>query len=443
MAQDIIDIKDATDEYRPRAVLIAVETPTGSAWSIEESLAELARLVDTAGGDVVATTSQKLASPHTATFIGSGKAEEVKQTAVAEHADYVIFDDELNPRQQANLEKIFGEDVRVMDRTGLILDIFSLHAKTREGKLQVELATLEYELPRLRGKWSHLVKEKLGGGVGARFGTGESQLETDRRLARKRIATLKEDLRVVDRQRTTQRTRRLNSGIFRVSLVGYTNAGKSTLLNALTGSDVLTYDKLFATLDSTTRQFVLPSGRETTLTDTVGFINKLPHQLVAAFRSTLAEVKDADLLLHVVDAGSQLREELLDAVRVVLQEIDSEKIDTLIVWNKSDTLEEDELSKLLERYPGSVTVSALDGSGFTTLTDAIERRAFESSMLMHVLLPYTRGDLVQFAHEHTSLISESYSEAGTELTLRVPRQYSATFAPYVQAPTQDHQDSKA
>ncbi|MBK5211907.1 MAG: GTPase HflX [Coriobacteriia bacterium] len=432
----------STDEYRPRAVLIAIETSTGGSWSLEESLAELARLVDTAGGDVVGTTSQRLDAPHPATFIGSGKAEEVRQTAVAERADYVIFDDELNPRQQANLEKIFGEDVRVMDRTALILDIFALHAKTREGKLQVELATLEYELPRLRGMWSHLVKEKLGGGVGARFGTGESQLETDRRLARKRIATLKEVLRVVERQRTTQRTRRLNSGIYRVSLVGYTNAGKSTLLNALTGSHVLTYDKLFATLDSTTRQFTLPSGRETTLTDTVGFINKLPHELVAAFQSTLAEVQDADLLLHVVDAGSQFRKELLDAVQVVLQEIDSEKIDALIVWNKSDTLEKGELSKLLERYPGSVAVSALDGSGFEALTGEIERRASESTTLMQVLLPYTRGDLVQFAHEHTSLISESYGEAGTELTLRVPRRYSATFAPYSQEPQQDHRNSK-
>ena len=415
------------------AVLVAVDVSGSgqggpSLWSVEDSIEELSRLVDTAGASVVGTLQQRMSSPVPATFIGSGKVEELKNLAQATGASVVVFDDELSPRQQFNLEKELGGNIRVADRTAIILDIFAQHARTREGKLQVELATYEYELPRLRGMWSHLEKEKLGGGVGARFGMGESQLETDRRLARKRIALLKRELERVSAERDTQRRERIESGTLRVALVGYTNAGKSSLLRALTGADVLVYDQLFATLDSTTRRLTLPAGREVTLTDTVGFINKLPHQLVAAFKSTLAEVVDADLLLHVVDASSPLVREHIAAVESVLAEIGAERIPRILVWNKADLAADgDYLASLTRTHEHSVVTSAETGDGLPQLLSQIEDFANSRERLVHAVVPYTRGDLLELVHSKGTVQSLSHVEAGTEITAYLPERFASRF----------------
>ena len=267
------------DETRERAILVGIDRP-GSPWPVDSSLEELARLVDTAGADVVATTIQRLNAPNPRTFVGSGKAEEIAELCRAHAADLVVFDDELTPSQQSNLERTVDRDVKVIDRTALILDIFALHATTREGRLQVRLAQNEYLYPRLRGMWAHLASNRMGGGVGSRFGEGESQLEVDRRMVRKRITSIKRELAQIEKVRGLQRESRYKSGTFKIALAGYTNAGKSSLINRLTNADVLAYDKLFATLDSTTRKLKLPEGREVTITDTVGFIRKLPTSLV-------------------------------------------------------------------------------------------------------------------------------------------------------------------
>ena len=286
--QSVIQKGPATiaEQRRERAVIVGVDRP-GLEWPLESSLAELDRLADTAGADVVASTTQRLDAPNPRTFVGSGKAVEIADLARSCEADLVIFDDELTPSQQANLEKIMDKSVKVIDRTALILDIFALHATSKEGRLQVRLAQNQYLYPRLRGMWAHLASNRMGGGVGSRFGEGESQLEVDRRMVRKRITSIRRELAHLSEVRSLQRENRYGSGMFKVSLAGYTNAGKSSLINRLTGADVLSYDKLFATLDSTTRKFSLPEGREVTVTDTVGFIQKLPTTLVEAFRSTL------------------------------------------------------------------------------------------------------------------------------------------------------------
>lgn len=282
-----------------RAILVGVEW-RDNAWPLDRSLDELERLAHTAGAQCVARLSQHLVKPYPKSFIGSGKVEELCGLVHRMDADVVIFDDDLTPSQQSYLEKAVGEPVKIIDRTALILDIFGLHAQTREGRLQVQLAQLQYLLPRLRGMWSHLAKEQTRGGIGSRFGQGESQLEVDRRLIRNKIAALRRELKQVEQRRDIQSKSRIESPAFRVALAGYTNAGKSTLLNRLTGSTVLSQDKLFATLDPTTRSYRLPGGRGMTITDTVGFIQKLPHGLVDAFKSTLSEVLGADLILKVV-----------------------------------------------------------------------------------------------------------------------------------------------
>ncbi|NTU71916.1 MAG: GTPase HflX [Coriobacteriia bacterium] len=415
-------------EHRDRAVLVGVDAGRKD-WPIEESLAELERLAHTAEVDVVATTTQRMERPNPRTFVGSGKVEEVAQLAKDFSANLVIFDDELSPRQQLNIEAVLP-DTRVLDRTALILEIFAMHAVTREGKLQVDLAQQEYVLPRLRGMWGHLEKERLGGGRGARFGAGESQLETDRRMARKRISELKRELAAVSGERDLQRKARARSGVFRVALVGYTNAGKSTLLNALTGAGVLQADMLFATLDSTTRRMALPEGREITLTDTVGFINKLPHGLVEAFKSTLDEVNEADLQLHVTDAGSLQREQQMAAVLEVLEEIDAHTGCHIVVFNKCDTIDSDERAMLQRRYPGAVFVSGLTGDGLDALTARIADEAARGSVTVTVLLPYTRGDLVALAHERAQILSERHTEAGTQLALQVSPDLAPTFTPF-------------
>jgi len=420
------------DERRDRAVLVGIDRGRPD-WPVEESLAELERLAHTAGADVVATITQKMERPHPRTFIGSGKAEEIAETSKSLDATMVVFDDELTPSQQANLEGLIP-DAKVMDRTALILEIFALHAVSREGKLQVELAQLEYVLPRLKGMWGHLERERLGGGRGTRFGAGESQLETDRRLARKRISELKAELKHVSGERELQRKKRARSGVFRVALVGYTNAGKSTLLNALTGAGVLAEDMLFATLDSTTRRLDLPEGRQITVTDTVGFINKLPHGLVEAFKSTLDEVNEADLLLHVTDAGAPQREAQMQSVREVLQEIGAHTRPGLVVFNKIDTSDDATLSALHKRYPNAAFVSALSGAGVDELVDRIAEEAARGSTTITALVPYTRGDLVRLAHEKTQILSERHTEQGTLLVLRVPSGLESPFLEFAAEP---------
>jgi GTP-binding protein HflX len=395
-------------------------------WPIEESLAELERLAHTAEVEVVGYASQKLERPNPRTFIGRGKAESVAEMAREGGANMVIFDDELTPSQQLNIEKLLPE-MRVIDRTALILEIFAMHATSREGKLQVDLAQQEYVLPRLRGMWGHLERERLGGGRGARFGAGESQLETDRRMARRRISELKRELAAVSGERDLQRKRRAGSGVFRIALVGYTNAGKSTLLNALTGAGVLSADMLFATLDSTTRRLELPEGREVTLTDTVGFINKLPHGLVEAFKSTLNEVNEADLLIHVTDAGAPQREAQMQAVREVLGEIGAQSKPGLVAFNKSDTLSDSERSFLTKRHPGAAFVSALKGEGIDELVARISEEAARGSVTVSALVPYTRGDLVMVAHERGQILTERHTEEGTHLVVRLPSGIAAQF----------------
>ncbi len=419
----------STAQAAERAVLVGVDR--GSAeWPLKESLAELERLVNTAGAEVVGTVSQKLETPNPRTFIGPGKAEELANLVKRMEADLVVFDDELSPSQQSNLEKLVGSPVKVIDRTALILDIFALHATTKEGRLQVRLAQNQYLYPRLRGMWSHLASNRMGGGVGSRFGEGESQLEVDRRLVRKRISRIRNELKDVAQSRATQRKSRKDGSIFRIALAGYTNAGKSSLMNRLTGSDVLAYDKLFATLDSTTRRLELDAGPCVTLTDTVGFIQKLPHSLVEAFHSTLEEIREADLILLVVDTSSPQRDEQIAAVREVLGQIDAEKIDTVLVYNKIDLCEPGEPGHLAELDADAAFVSAKTGEGAEPLLERITEAVLARDPLVEVLIPFAQGRFVQLAHERAHVELEEFTENGTRMKLRVPKASLPSFAPF-------------
>ena len=370
-------------------------------------------------------------APVPKTFIGKGKVEELVSAVRGLGADVVIFDDELTPSQQANLERLVGEPVKIIDRTALILDIFGVHARTHEGRLQVQLAQLQYVLPRLRGMWSHLVGEQTRGGIGSRFGQGESQLEVDRRLVRARIATLRRELERLERRRAVQSKARWDSGVWRVALVGYTNAGKSTLLNRLTGSDVYARDELFATLDPTTRALQLEEGRRITITDTVGFIQKLPTTLVESFKSTLAEVRAADLVLLVVDVSDPHRELEISAVRAVLEEIGASDVRCVEVLNKSDLLDEPELRAAMAAHPNAQVVSALDGSGVRGLLYRIAREAGEGSVSLTVLVPYEKGLLMKMVHERCQVMRESYVQEGLLATVRADARMAATLERYV------------
>ncbi|MCS7040162.1 MAG: GTPase HflX, partial [Caldilineales bacterium] len=375
-------------------------------FSLEDSLSELARLAETAGVVVVDVLTQTIEAPNPATYIGKGKLDELVTRVHAEGIGVVIFDNELNPRQQREIEKAINNDnVKVLDRTALILDIFAQHARTREGALQVELAQYEYRLPRLTRAWTHLARQVGGraggatGGVGVR-GPGETQLESDRREIRKRIAFLRRQLEEVRTHREQYRLRRRAANIPLIALVGYTNAGKSTLLNALSGADVLAVDQLFATLDPTTRRFTLPSGREALLTDTVGFIQKLPTQLVAAFRATLEEILEADLLLHVVDVSHPNVIEQASAVEDVLDELGAMSIPAVVALNKVDRLAGRPIPPdILEALPDAVPISALTGEGLdrlqARLDDVLEAQL---GAAITVLIPYDQGELVDLFH---------------------------------------------
>ena len=403
---------------------------------VEESLDELSRLADTAGLLVVGQTHQRFDRPDSATFIGAGKVEEVKILIEEFEAGVVIFDDELSPRHQRELEKEFGEDVKVLDRTALILDIFALHAQTREGKLQVELAQLEYRLPRLTRMWTHLARQAggraggVGGGVGLR-GPGETQLEVDRREIGRKISYIKGQLESVRAHRERHRMKRQQTELQVVAIVGYTNAGKSTLLNKISDADVLSADMLFATLDPTTRKVVMEGGREVLFTDTVGFIQKLPTNIVAAFRATLEEIIEADMLLHVVDATHPQAAAQLEAVEDTLAELEVDHLPTVIALNKIDQLED--RTELKDKFSSShamVPVSAFTGEGIGDLLIAVEAAMVRYLNPLYVLLPYQRGDLLSLMHERGQVDAVEHIGEGILVHGRLPERLMPYFDQY-------------
>ena len=405
--------------------------------SVEDSLEELARLADTAGLQVVDQVSQRLDRPDSATYIGSGKVEEVKALVEQLNAGVVIFDDELTPRHQRELEKIFGEDIKVLDRTALILDIFALHAQTREGKLQVELAQLEYRLPRLTRMWTHLARQAgggvggIGGGVGVR-GPGETQLETDRREIGRRIAHIKVQLDAVRAHRERHRAKRQQTELQVAAIVGYTNAGKSTLLNQISNANVLSADMLFATLDPTTRKVTMPGGRELLFTDTVGFIQKLPTHIVAAFRATLEEIMDADLLLHVVDTTHPHAAAQVEAVEDTLAELEIDHLPTVVALNKIDLLPKDaDPARELGVSPIAVPVSARTGQGIADLLVAVEAAMVRYLRPLIVLLPYQRGDLLSLLYERGQVDSEEHNADGVLIHGQLPARLLPYFESYI------------
>ena len=435
LSTELTDITEV--EYRQvrleRVVLVGVWT-SGSLDQAERSMAELARLAETAGCTVVDALIQRRDAPDTATFIGSGKVQELRQIVVAENADTVICDGELSPSQLRKLEETIK--VKVVDRTWLILDIFAQHARSKEGKAQVSLAQMEYMLPRLRG-WGEALSRQAGGragggtgGVGTR-GPGETKLETDRRRVRDQMAKLRRELRDMAKVRTTQRSARRRSGIPQVAIAGYTNAGKSSLLNRLTGAGVLVENALFATLDPTVRKARTPSGRDFTLADTVGFVRHLPHQLVEAFRSTLEEVSQADVILHVVDGSDEAPEEQIAAVREVLADIDAGKIPEIIVINKADLADPLVISRIQRREQNSLVVSAFTGEGIDELLHKIDEAMPGPNIRLDVEVPYSRGDLMSRIMHHGIVENQDYTDEGTRLTVRVDAELAAELQPFV------------
>jgi len=396
---------------------------------VEDSLDELSLLAATAHIEVVGRAYQQLDKPYPATLIGHGKLEEIREAAAATGARVVIFDDELNPRHQRELEKAFGEEIKVIDRSALILDIFAQHAQTREGALQVELAQYEYRLPRLTRQWTHLARQTGGGaaragggGVGLR-GPGETQLEVDRREINRRISHLKKELEAVRAHRSRHRQQRQEAGIPVAALVGYTNAGKSTLLNALAEADTYTADQLFATLDPILRRITLPGGKEILCSDTVGFIQKLPPTLIAAFRATLEEIAEASVILHVADASHPNAAAQIESVEDTLAELDLPPIPRILVLNKIDLLDEHSRSLEIEvdttEYEAVVPLSAITGAGLDLLLQEIERVLALSMKTVHVLIPYARGDLVAYVRKYGVVLGEEPTEHGVILTAQV------------------------
>ncbi|MCB2178759.1 GTPase HflX [bacterium] len=420
---------------KERTLLVGVEIfGDDNLLPIEESLAELERLAETDGLNVVGTVEQRLSNPNSKTYIGAGKVEEVQALLEELNAEIVLFDNELNPRHQRELEKIFSSDVRVLDRTALILDIFAQHANTHEGSLQVELAQYEYRLPRLTRAWTHLARQAGGGGgrsgaggVGLR-GPGEKQLEVDRRDIHRRINFLKAELEKVRVHRGRHRARRKKSRIPVIALVGYTNAGKSTLLNQISGADVYIADQLFATLDPTTRRVDLPGGTAALFTDTVGFIQKLPTTLVAAFRATLEEIAEADLLLHVVDVTHPSAQAQAESVLETLEEIEADHIPVLTVLNKIDRLgSAEEIQEHLVGFSDTVGVSALTGEGIPELLEAVHRKLFESLEQIEVMLPYQEGALTAIFHEQGQVEQIEHTREGVRISGRIPGRLLARF----------------
>ncbi len=417
-----------------------------SLWSLEDSLSELAQLARTAGIVVIGETYQRLDSINPAHYIGSGKVEEVHNLSRELGANVVIFDDELSPRQQRNLEESL--DRKVLDRTALILDIFAQHAHTREGALQVELAQHEYRLPRLTKMWTHLSRQAVGG-VGLR-GPGETQLEMDRREVRRRISKLKDELDEVRKHRRQYRRKRKAASMPVVSIVGYTNAGKSTLLNALSGAEVLAENKLFATLDPTTRRVELSSGRDVLFTDTVGFIQRLPTQLVAAFRATLEEINEADLLLHVVDITHPQAQEQMETVEDTLRSLGANDIPMVVAFNKIDLLQpqppkarDDYSCKIYGDYKHCIAISAKRGIGMNELLEHIETALNEQAVRVKVCIPFAKGDLVSLFHRQGTVETEEHIAQGTMITGLVPTRLVEMFRDFLIVDDRTEMVSKA
>ena len=413
---------------RERIVLVGVVLQDRTATEVDESLDELAQLVDTAGADEAARIVQRRDRPDSKYYIGKGKAEELRQTCLAVDADTVVFDDELSPAQQYNLEQLLGRTA--LDRTAVILDIFAQNAHTLEGKAQVELALLNYCLPRVR-RGSKAGMSQQGGGIGTR-GPGETKLETDRRRIGERISRLRRELDDLARTRAQQRKGRERSGLAAVSIVGYTNAGKSTLMNRLTQAGVLVENRLFATLDPTTRRLALPGGEPVLLSDTVGFVRRLPHALVEAFKSTLEVAAQSDLLVHVVDGSAVDPEGQIAAVREVLGEIGALGVPELLVINKADA-DRDGATRVARDHEGSVVVSAATGEGIDVLLRTIADRMRALATVVELLVPYERGDVLAAIHREGEVVSTANEEHGTRVRARLAEASAGRLAPYVVA----------
>ena len=410
--------------FREKIVLVGMARSGAEVDDVEAHLDELALLVDTAGADVVGRVVQRRPAPDPATYIGKGKAEELRELALATDCDTVVFDDELSPAQHRNLEKILGRTA--IDRTAVILDIFAQNAHTLEGKAQVELALLRYRLPRLRGRGTTLSQQ--GAGIGTR-GPGETQLEVDRRRLVRRMTRLEGELKELDKTRRTQRSARRRSRLRAVSVVGYTNAGKSTLLNRLTDAGVLVEDRLFATLDPRTRRLDLPGGEAVLLSDTVGFVRKLPHQLVEAFKSTLEVVRESDLLVHLVDSAAPDPQAQIDAVRSVLDELGAHRVPELLVFNKADLT--DEAKRLAGDHPGSMAISAVTGAGVDELLGTMGDRLRAAGTVVELAVPYARGDVLAALHREGEVLDEEHDEGGTRLRARLDPAGAARFAEFL------------
>jgi GTPase len=418
----------STTKRTERVFLIGLELKAGSTWQTRDSLDELAELAATAGGAVVGDGTQKLEAPVAGTFIGPGKAKEFAEFCRKNDVDTVVFDDELSPAQGRNLEKVFA--CKVLDRTALILDIFARRARTREGKLQVELAQLQHLLPRLTRFWGHLSRQS--GGIGMRGGEGESQLETDRRRVQERIEKITSDLQAVRRHRATQRSGRQRQFWPLASIVGYTNAGKSTLLNALTGSNALAEDKLFATLDPATRRLRLPTNQNVFLTDTVGFIRKLPHGLVEAFKATLEEVVQAELLLHVVDVSHPQAAEQIAAVNSVLAEIGADGKPTIMVLNKIDKCEGNgSLDKYLHQYANAVAISAQTGAGISQLIEELGTQLRPIREFVELSVPHGQSAVIARLHQVAQVTERDYEGEQARFRARIPPHFHGEFAAYI------------
>lgn len=438
-----------TESNDELAILVGVDLRTeNQLLTLEDSLEELSLLADTAGLEIVGETYQKLERPNPETLIGGGKVEEIRILLDETGAKVCVFDTELNPRHQRELENKLGDNVKVLDRTALILDIFAQHAKTREGILQVELAQYEYRLPRLTRAWTHLARQAGGasgrsgstGGVGLR-GPGETQLEVDRREINARISFLKKELEKVREHRLRHRVQRKRSRIPTVSLVGYTNAGKSTLLNQIAGADIYAADQLFATLDPTTRRVKLPGGEQILMTDTVGFIQKLPTQLVAAFRATLEEISESDLLIHVVDINHPNALAQWKSVQETLAEIGAEHIPVITALNKVDLLPDpDQAVNSLSEYKDSVAISARSRFGLQELLELIEDDLFKNFVLIDIVLPYTEGNLLSQIHDMGMVEVIEHHRQGTHVKARIPGRLIASFKPYLKSANQPHDD---
>lgn len=419
-------IETRPENTRERAILIGLEKEGVSKWDLLDSMAELAELANSAGADVVETVTQKLRRPTAPYYIGKGKAELIKESLQDRQVTSIIFDDELSPAQGRNLETLLAR--KVLDRTQLILDIFAQRARSREGRLQIELAQLQYLLPRLTRMWHHLSRQT--GGIGTR-GPGETQLEVDRRRVQERIARLERELESVRKTRAVQREGRKRHQWPVASVVGYTNAGKSTLLNLLTGADVIAVDKLFATLDPTTRSFTLPNKQRVLLTDTVGFLRKLPHTLIESFKATLEEVSEADLLIHVVDLSHARVDEQMEAVDKVIKELDAFGKQTLIVFNKIDNLEDREMAETyVKRFPGSVAISARTGEGVSKLVQALQDALNAWRLRLQFRIPAGESALLAEIHRVGHVLELRYDGNDAVIVAHVPPHLEAKLAEY-------------